>query len=67
MSRKYITITAEDIESTSSIPIERKVDLLNQLCIWGKMSKKEQEEFINCTNEYHADRLMRDLRSKYLM
>ena len=64
---RYTGITVEDIESSSSIPIESKIDLLNQLCIWDKMSKEEQDRFSNCTSEYHADRLMRDLRSKYLM
>ena len=46
---------------------EEKIEILKQLKIWNKMTKEERNTFSLCTSDYRADRLMRDLRNKYLM
>ena len=45
---------------------KEKIQILKQLEVWSKMTKEEQKEFRNCTDEYSADRMMRSLRDKYL-
>lgn len=54
------------MEGYESISLNKKVKILHQLAIWQKMTDVEQKNFLNSQNEYHSDRLMRDLRGKYL-
>jgi hypothetical protein len=54
------------MEGYQSISLDQKVKILKQLTIWAKMNIFERENFLNSQNEFYADRLMRDLRRKYL-
>lgn len=54
------------MEGYINISLNKKIKILRQLMIWSKMTVSEREMFSNSRNEYHADRLMRDLRNKYL-
>ena len=54
------------MEGYLSISLEDKIKILKQLHVWRNMTKDEKSEFMSCTDENYADRLMRSYRSKYM-
>lgn len=46
--------------------IKESIQILKQLCIWGKIPRYEKQQLKNCTNEIQVDNWLTTFRQRYM-